>query len=54
MRYGDVQDTRKPEVKKAQREEAVQKLFTEFTEKVSCMSRRDKRPVIAFGATFTI
>ena len=54
MRFNDVQDTRKAEVKKAQRDAAVQKLFAEVSERLSCMSRCGKTPVIAFGATFTI
>ena len=54
MRFNDVQDTRKTEVKKAQRHEAVQKIYAEFTNRLYCITRCGKRPVMAFGATFTI
>ena len=54
MRYNDVQDTRNAEVKKAQRYETVQKLYAEFSSRLYCITRCGKRPVMAFGATFTI
>lgn len=54
MRFHDVQDTRRPEVKKAQRDAAVQMVAAQFLERLSLVTTRNTRVVPAFGATFTI
>ena len=53
MRFNDVQDTRRPEVKKAQRNAAFRRMYDECLERLSaCHSNR--KMTSAFGATFTI
>ena len=54
MRFHDVQDTRRPEVKKEQRDAAVQKVYTQFLERLSYLATCNRRVVPGFGATFTI
>ena len=54
MRFNDVQDTRKTEVRKEQRDAAVQKIYSQFVERLSCITMRQDKAVMAFGATFTI
>ncbi|WP_022762845.1 MULTISPECIES: hypothetical protein [unclassified Butyrivibrio] len=53
MRFNDVQDTRKTEVKRVQRNEAVRKMYDECLEKLSAFYNKEKMAV-AFGATFTL
>ena len=53
MRFNDVQDTRRPEVKKEQRNAAFRKMYEECLEKLSAYHSKSKMTV-AFGATFTI
>ena len=53
MRFNDVQDTRKAEVKKEQRKEAVRKMYDECLEKLSAL-RNNMYFATVFGATFTI
>ena len=54
MRFNDVQDTRKAEVVREQREEAVEKIYSQFIERLSCLTMCHNKTVMAFGATFTI
>ena len=54
MRFNDVQDTRKAEVRKEQRDAAVQKIYSQFVERLSCITMCNRKVVMAFGATFTI
>ena len=54
MRFNDVQDTRKAEVRKEQRDAAVQKIYSQFVERLSCITMHQNKAVMAFGATFTI
>ena len=54
MRFHDVQDTRRPEVKKEQRDAAVQKIYSQFVERLSCITMCNRQAIMAFGATFTI
>ncbi len=54
MRFNDVQDTRKAEVRKDQRDAAVQKIFSQFMERLSCVNMCNRNAVMVFGATFTI
>ena len=54
MRFNDVQDTRKAEVKREQRDAAVQRIYSQFAERLSCITMRENKAVMAFGATFTI
>ena len=53
MRFNDVQDTRRPEVIKEQRNAAFRKMYDECLEKLSAYYNKRKMTV-AFGATFTI
>ena len=53
MRFHDVQDARRPEITKKQRDEAFRRKYEWCMEKLS--ARNNDRPlVIAFGATFNI
>ena len=54
MRFNDVQDTRKAEVRKEQRDAAVQKIYSQLLERLSCVNMCNRKAVMAFGATFTI
>ncbi len=54
MRFNDVQDTRKPEIKKEQREAAALEFYQNFSNKLSCITKGKKNSVAIFGATFTI
>ena len=52
MRFGDVQDTRKADVKKVQRAENFRRIYDECMVKISGI--RGQKMVVAFGATFTV
>ena len=54
MRFNDVQDTRKAEVKKEQRDAAVQKIYSQFVDRLSCITKCNRKTIMAFGATFKI
>ena len=54
MRFNDVQDTRKAEVRKEQRDAAVHKIYAQFVERLSCITMCNRKIIMAFGATFTI
>ena len=54
MRFNDVQDTRKAEVRKDQRDAVVQKIYSQFLERLSCVNMCNRNAVMVFGATFTI
>ena len=53
MRYGDIQDTRKPEVIKEQRREEFRKSYEWCMEKQSSF-QNGRKIVVSFGATFTV
>ena len=53
MRYGDIQDIRKPEVIKEQKKEEFRKSYEWCMEKLSSFQNGQKM-VVRFGATFTI
>ena len=53
MRFNDVQDTRRPEVRKEQRNATIRKMYDECLEKLSAYHSKS-RMTVAFGATFTI
>ncbi len=53
VRFNDVQDTRKAEVKREQRNEAFRKMYDDCLEKLSAFYNKEKMTV-AFGATFTL
>ncbi|MCR5008602.1 MAG: hypothetical protein K6A76_08510 [Oribacterium sp.] len=54
MRFNDVQDTRRSEIKKEQREATAFEFYQIFANKLSCINRSHKNSVAVFGATFTI
>ena len=54
MRFNDVQDTRKAEVRREQRDAAVQKIYAQFVESLSCITMCNRKAIMVFGATFTI
>jgi hypothetical protein len=53
MRYGDIQDTRKPEAIKEQRREEFRSSYEWCLEKLSSF-HNGRKMVVRFGATFTI
>ena len=53
MRYGDIQDTRKPEVRKEQRREELRRNYELCLEKLSSI-HDIRKMVVRFGATFII
>ena len=53
MRYGDIQDTRKPEAIKEQRREEFRSSYEWCLEKLSSF-HNGRKMVVKFGATFTI
>ena len=54
MRFNDVQDTRKAEVRKEQRDAAFQKMYSQFLERLSLENMCNRKTIMAFGAIFTI
>ena len=53
MRFHDVQDTRKAEVKKEQRNEAFRKMYDECLEKLSAFYNKEKMTTVS-GVTFIL
>lgn len=53
MRYGDIQDTRKPEVIKEQKMEEFRRSYEWCMEKLASI-HNGRKIVVVFGATFTI
>lgn len=54
MRYNDVQDTRRAEVRQQQRNAGTQDMGLQFMESLSSVTMHDKKTIAAFGATFPI
>lgn len=53
MRYGDIQDTRKPEVIKEQKMKEFRRSYEWCMEKLASI-HNGRKIVVIFGATFTI
>ncbi|WP_155843149.1 hypothetical protein [Butyrivibrio sp. NC2002] len=53
MRFHDVQDTRKAEVKKEQRNEAMRKMYDECLEKLSVLYKKERLATVS-GVTFIL
>lgn len=53
MRYGDIQDTRKPETNKEQKRKEFRRSYEWCMEKLASI-HNGKKIVVRFGATFTI
>ena len=54
MRFNDVQDTRRAEVRQQQRNAGTQDMGLQFMESLSSVTMHKQRTIVAFGATFTI
>ncbi|WP_408072301.1 hypothetical protein [Butyrivibrio sp. JL13D10] len=54
MKFNDIQDTRKAEVRKEQKDVAIQKIYSQLLESLSIINMCNRRAIMAFGATFTI